>query len=112
MEKNWEKILVLGGEGGSVTLFGLRAEESGWIFMKETNESALIDLFDDEDLSSIAINQSKEVYQWSAALELLGRHFGRLVPRYVHPDFKDLVWEEVKQIAQNHNLSRWERICS
>jgi hypothetical protein len=112
MKKNWEKILVLGGEGGSVTLFGLRTEDSGWIFMNETNESALIDLFDDEDLSPIAINRSKEVYQWSDALRLLGRQWGRLVPRYVHPDFKNLIWEEVKQREQKHNLRRWERVCS
>jgi hypothetical protein len=111
MENNWEKILVLGGEGGSVTLFGIRTEDSSWIFMKETNETALIDLLEDEDFSSIAINRSKEVYQWSEALELLGRHWSRLVPRYVHPEFKGLIWKEIKQMKLMYDLKRWERVC-
>jgi 2-phospho-L-lactate transferase/gluconeogenesis factor (CofD/UPF0052 family) len=112
MEKNWEKVLVLGGEGGSVTLYGLRTEDGRWTFMKETNESALVDLFDDEDLSSISITRSNEVYEWSDALGLLGRHWSRLVPRYIHSDFKKLIWEEVNQLEKDYRLRRWEKACS
>jgi hypothetical protein len=112
MEINWEKILVLGGEGGSVTLFGIRTEDSSWVFMKETNETTLIDLFDDEDFSSIAINRSKEVYQWSEALELLGRHWSRLIPRYVHPEFKYLILKEIKQMNLKYDSKKWKRVCS
>lgn len=109
MEKTWERILVLGGEGGSVTLLGIRIKDSSWIFMKETNETGLIDLFEDEDFS--AINRSIEVYQWSEALELLGRHWSRLTPRYVHPEFKSLIWNEVKTIESMNNLSQWGKMC-
>lgn len=78
MSRNWEEIIVLSGEGGRITLLGSKTSDGTWIFMKETNETALTDILDDEDLSALVRQKSKEVTDWEQAIALLGRSWMRL----------------------------------
>ncbi|MGG2972080.1 hypothetical protein [Geobacillus stearothermophilus] len=111
MSQHWEKIIVLGGEGGRISLFGLKTLDGTWIFIKETNETALAHILVDEDLSSLVHQKSKVVTEWEQAIELLGESWTRLRPIYVHPEFKRQIWKEVTSKDDVHLLEYWERLC-
>lgn len=111
MSRNWEEIIVLSGEGGRITLLGSKSLDGTWIFMKETNETALTDILDDEDLSALVRQKSKEVADWEQAIALLGRSWMRLRPRYIHPEFKQQIWSEVTSKDDDQDLRHWERLC-
>ncbi|SOC23957.1 hypothetical protein SAMN05880501_11652 [Ureibacillus xyleni] len=111
MKNHWEEILVVGGEGGSIKLYGSKTAIGDWIYSTEKNESALIDFFDDEDLKSVAVQKSKVVSNWEEAIYLLGPYWMNLYPIHVHPAFKLKVWEEVNKQEEVRSLSRWKRLC-
>ncbi|GIP52929.1 hypothetical protein [Paenibacillus vini] len=112
MNQKWEEIIVLAGEGGSITLLGSKTSDDSWVFMKETNESALADFLVDEDLSALVHQKSKVVSDWEQAINLLGRSWMNLYPRYVHPEFRKPFWKIVASTNENyHLLERWERHC-
>ncbi|MUG86894.1 hypothetical protein GNP92_11135 [Paenibacillus timonensis] len=111
MNQTWEDILILGGEGGSVTLLGLRGQGETWIFRKKTNEGALADILDGEDLSELVQYRSMIVTNWVDALSLLGRSWMKLRPLYVHPQFKGLVWNEVRSEIKLRTRRDWEMSC-
>lgn len=106
----WEEIIVLGGEGGTVSLLGKRTLDDTWIFVKETNESALADFLDDEDLLNLVHQRSPEVTDWEQATALLGRTWMKLRPLVVHPEFKQLIWREVSSQSEYDLLSDWESL--
>src|SRR6266581_3169696 len=63
---DWEVILQLGAEGGSVTLYGMETER-GWLFYPVVNS-------------------------WEAAVALLDRYpWQRLCPLMIHPEFSERV---------------------
>jgi hypothetical protein len=111
MRSIWEEIVVLAGEGGRVTLLGARGMDGTWMFTKETNEAVLADILEDEDLSAHVRLQSKIVKDWGEAMKLLGRSWIYLRPRYVHPEFRQLIWDEIRSREEVISLIHWERLC-
>lgn len=105
----WEEIIVVGGEGGRITLLGSKEADGTWRFKKKSTEIALMDFFEEEDLSTLIHQQPKEVVDWEQALSLLGSFWTLLSPLYVHPKFKKLVWEKLSSLAGV--TSSWEMIC-
>ncbi|MBE5394936.1 MULTISPECIES: hypothetical protein [Paenibacillaceae] len=112
MGQRWEDIIVLSGEGGRITLVGSKTSNGTWLFRKKTDESALDDFFNDEDLSLLVHQKSKVVTDWEQAIALLGRSWVRLRPLYIHPDFKKLIWEAVSSKVEAHQLRYWEKIMN
>jgi hypothetical protein len=112
MDQVWEEIIILAGEGGSVTLLGSKNANGTWMmFRKETNEALLADLLDDEDLSGLVHLQSAIITNWADAIALLGRSWIHLHPRFVHPEFKQLIWSEISSSEVSFSLRHWERLC-
>jgi hypothetical protein len=111
MDNVWEEILVLAGEGGRITLLGSKNATDTWRFRKETNEAILADLLDDEDLSGVVYQKSKEVSDWIQAIALLGRSWMNLRPRYIHPEFRQHFWKEVNSKNGVNHLGDWESLC-
>ncbi|MCP8969947.1 hypothetical protein [Ectobacillus ponti] len=110
MKANWEEIIVLGGEGGSITLYGLQ-KDGNWLFCRERNESALASLLDEEDWHLLT-SQSECVGTWEEALALIEPYWMFLSPMHVHPAFREKMWTEVQQRGQEVWKKRgWERIC-
>ncbi|MGV3139915.1 hypothetical protein ACEF06_26295, partial [Brevibacillus agri] len=81
-----------------------------WIFKKQTDETALADFFDDEDLSLLVHQQSSFVTGLDQVFTLLGRFWFRLRPLYIHPEFKKLIWETVAPKIEAHQLRYWEKV--
>ncbi|GED28737.1 hypothetical protein BAG01nite_48390 [Brevibacillus agri] len=110
MRQYWEDIIVLSGEGGRITLIGSKTSNGSWIFKKQTDETALADFFDDEDLSLLVHQQSSFVTGLDQVFTLLGRFWFRLRPLYIHPEFKKLIWETVAPKIEAHQLRYWEKV--
>ncbi len=110
MKSKWEKILSLSGEGGRICLAGRRLETNVWEFVLVSDESTLVDTIQDEKLESI--RRSHVVSHWSEALQLLGRHWMRLSPKYVHPEFTERFLTEIENSDAKNMLHRWKRVCS
>jgi len=98
------KIIDIGAEGGSMTLFGWKDEQGEWHFQKESNECALIGMLeeDGEDWGgATGIARIDSFTGWDKALTLLYRWpWPALYPRYVHPEFADRVMQEVKRAVK------------
>jgi hypothetical protein len=135
---DWEVILEVGAEGGSVTLYGIQTQpsffsaaaprsglhvakaaelrkvdpkltEQGWFFKMNSTESI------DEELHSQF--DSPVVDSWEAAIGLFDRYsWQRLYPLIVHPAFSERIWSAVrdrlaKDYASGGQLDRWRTIC-
>src|SRR3990172_4575580 len=106
-----EIIFKVGAAGGSVTLYGVRANH-GWLFSRQVIDQT------PELIDEPAIRHKSEVtVSWQAALELMDRyHWHRLSPREVHSEFRELVWAAVisryeigdGDSKNHHNLSEWK----
>lgn len=112
MSERWEKILVLGAEGGKIVLLGQKNAEGTWIFTKEVDESVLAEIAGDEDLTYFHPRGLTKVHSWEEAVKLIGRSLSILNPLYVHPEFKRMIWHEVSTKERARNLMKWERLCS
>ena len=103
-----EVIMEIGGEGGSIILFGFRTER-GWSFSREVTECI------DEDRTG---HKSVVVGSWRAALKLVDRYpWCNLFPVRIHPEFKQKIWAAVQErlhrspgISQ-HQLGNWRKLC-
>jgi hypothetical protein len=66
---NWQVILELGGEGGSITLLGAQGEDGSWAFVLRTNEAGVFDLLSEEDQIGISpVSERPPVFSWPEAL--------------------------------------------
>lgn len=110
LSNTWEEIIVLGGEGGKVSLLGAKTLDDKWIFVKETNESALADFFDDDDLSNLIHQRSPEVTDWDQAITLLGRSWFKMRILFIHPEFKQRVQEAISSRTGVDYLSHWGKL--
>lgn len=106
-------IVEVGGEGGSITLFGIRFHD-GWRFRVERAESALLAMLDEDD--DIKLPEYRWVKTWSNALKQFDTYpWPHLYPLAVHPEFRNKVlkalqirekkgafvsWEEWQQVLQ------------
>ena len=111
----WETVLEVGGEGGRITLRGMRLNDQQWLFTKVRDESTLIDFLDAEDVESLGPflkGQSKAVVGFEQAVQLLNKAWPRFVPRVVHPEFRERIWNIVSQAElDSFHLSEWEELC-
>jgi hypothetical protein len=113
-------------EGGSLTVFGIKAA-SGWRFKVAVDEGTMFDLLSDEDRAGMTPSdfrsESDWVESWEAALALLNERWWHMTsPRQVHPDFRQRIWVAVQERAarkggEHHarwvrcHLDQWKRVC-
>ena|SRR5438132_2539279 len=108
---DWQVILQLGAEGGSITLYGMETER-GWLFSRNVSDWTP-ELLGKEHIQ----HKSPAVDSWQAALALLDRYsWQRLSPLIVHPEFSDRVWTAVRNRLTNDRASgsyfdSWRSIC-
>lgn len=109
-EPAMEKIVEIGGEGGSITLWGARREEGAWAFRLVTDENGLVEMLGETPVS--AQGDGRLVKTWRGALKLLARYpWKRLFPLYVHPDFTGLVATEIsRERLQAHEWEPWNAV--
>lgn len=103
-------IVMVGCEGGSLTLQGIQSPE-GWKFRAETNESALVD----DDIPPF-LNNRPWVGTWREALKQLDRYaWPRFYPIAVHPEFRDKVINALRA-RQKKGVEifwpRWRKVLS
>jgi hypothetical protein len=106
------KVLEVGAEGGSITLFG---NEIGgnWYFSRKVIDQTP-ELLDEDWI----VQHTKCVATFEAALRLIEQYpWHDLNPEVVHPDFRQKVFATVMERAQTarggepRRLSEWQRIC-
>lgn len=107
-----ETILEVGGEGGSITLYGLRTE-TGWLFSREVIDQSPL-LIDEAAIH----HESEAVDSWAAALKLMSRYpWMHLHPLNVHPEFREVVFIAAtspsgeRRGISAHQLSKWQSVC-
>lgn len=106
MSSNWEVIIKLRAEGGSISLYGMKLDNGEWIFSKETYE--IFDLEDEGDDQQTGkknkVRQFKStkgqakhtVKGWTGAMELLNQYpWKKLGPIHIHPEFATKILEEI-----------------
>jgi len=47
------KIVEIGGEGGSITLFGWKTDKGKWRFFRETDEGTLLNMMPKDDAAGL-----------------------------------------------------------
>jgi hypothetical protein len=108
---DWEVILQLGAEGGSVTLYGMRTER-GWLFSRNVSDWTP-ELVGEERIQ----HKSPVVDSWEAAVTLLDHYpWQRLSPLTVHPEFSERIWSAVrerleKDQASDRYFDSWRNMC-
>jgi len=110
---NIEIIVKVGGEGGSICLYGYKDSNGDWLFSRESNEEALRGMLSEEDAKGISFSsKSKWVKGWDEALVLLNRYpWKQLYPLYLNEEFKEIVLNEVRNDPNNSSrLSQWENL--
>ena len=97
-------ILMVGSEGGSLTLYGIQSPE-GWQFKVETSEAALVD---DEDVPDIP--ERPWVATWRSALKQLDAYpWMQLYPLEVHPLFSDKVAKALQARQKKDLVIDWDQ---
>jgi len=115
VNREFETIVEVGGEGGSIALKGVKNSKDNWIYFLSRNESVLWDLLDDED-KHLLDNESEEdkrfVTSWDKAIEMFDWYPWRdLYPLEVHEEFKNKVWDEVQSCRRRRCVEKWREIC-
>ena len=114
--KQSEVIFKVGAAGGSVTLYGVRANH-GWLFSRRVIDQTP-ELIDEPWIQHKSEVVDSTVDSWQTALELMDRyHWHRLSPREVHSEFRELVWAAVVaryELVSDEDyryLAEWEGLC-
>jgi hypothetical protein len=107
-----EVIVKVGGEGGSVALYGLRSK-TGWLF-----SLGLIDPATAFPGKTPAKGETKVVSSWPEALQLLDQYpWHRLYPVLVHPEFRAdtlnayIARDAISDGDQSRYRHKWEALC-
>ncbi|MFD1636888.1 NAD-dependent deacylase [Evansella tamaricis] len=131
MENDWQTILSLGAEGGSITLLGKEQHSGEWVFKKAVNEMNFDDLEDESfqptkstekvcTLKSPISNRGNEATSWEKAIKLLDHYpWPMLNPREVHPAFRKRVWSALQKEVKgkygdrinSYRLKKWSSLC-
>lgn len=126
MGNEWQTILLLGAEGGSIRLLGKEQMRGQWVFKKTVNEMNYDDLEDDSFQPRESTKKARttygenEVTSWEEAITLLKRYpWPMLHPLEVHPSFRKRVWIALqKQIKDKYGdrlntyrLKNWSKLC-
>ena len=107
-----ETILEVGGEGGSITLYGLRTA-TGWLFSREVIDQT------PELINEAAIQHESEIVDsWPAALKLMSCYpWMHLYPLKAHPEFRESIFTAATAPSEDHGnisdnqLGKWQRVC-
>jgi hypothetical protein len=92
-DMKWESIVELEGE---IKLIG-KKEEDKWSFAK----------IESKDLSK------KTTSEWTEAVWSLGENWQHFMAKYVHPDFRDKIWEEVIDVGlTKKKRQNWMLVCN
>lgn len=113
----WQQIIKIGAEGGSICLYGRKLENSEWQFLRETDESTVIDMLSDIDREGLeSCSKSDPVIGWRNAMEIIDRYpWPCLYPLYVHPEFSDAVMMELKNYKGDTSYidyGHWDAVCA
>jgi len=93
----WQKILVVGCEGGDVQILGHKRYD-GWIFKMATDESSLAAIFDEEDLPGELTSESGIVSSWEEALKLIDSYqWASMHPVEAHPEFAKVIMHALNE---------------
>jgi len=104
-----ETILELGGEGGSISLFGNRDVAGKWVFWTQTDESSMGELLDEEELRGLGslIKTSGVVPSLPEAFAMLNPSWRGLTPLQVHSEFRSAVLHEVQTSGTPEEIASW-----
>jgi len=107
-----EIILDIGGAGGSITLCGVKSPKGKWKFFKQSDESFIFDLLDEEDQEGVTpVSRTKCAFSIEEALMLLSDYpWVKLCPMEVHPNFLDTILAEVRRIGGQKEVGRWKKL--
>lgn len=115
----WQKILVVGCEGGSIELLGMK-QNDGWIFKMATDESSLASIFNEEDLVGELTSESGIVSTWEGALKLLDSYqWASMYPVEGHCEFAKEIMNALYERVdlpdfplnrENFDWERWSHI--
>ncbi|MDR7316047.1 hypothetical protein [Brevibacillus nitrificans] len=112
----WEIIVKVAGEGGSICLYGWKQKDGTWVYTRENDERTLADMLNQEDYETLkgSVHHFSSIVQdWNQATSMLGRNWLRLLPRCVHPDFSEKIWEIIRtsDVVPSHRLRNWAKLC-
>jgi hypothetical protein len=106
-----ETILELGGEGGSIMLFGNMDAAGKWEFWMQTDETAMSELLDEEDVRGLGslVKTSPVVFSLSEVFTLLDTHpsWRSLTPVQVNPEFRFAILHEVQKRGTPEEVASW-----
>lgn len=115
-EQSVKQIIVdIGFEGGGFELYGRKINDV-WEFWKE---GSYMD-FDENDDEIWREHKSEVVQGWDEAMKLLGDDWTVGYPIKIHPEFKDLIWQEFEAQRErwqlklkwaNEGRRDWAEIC-
>jgi hypothetical protein len=105
-----EIILIVGAEGGGVTLYGVK-DGGRWRFSLKMIDQTPV-MLDGKEI----VRDSQYVESWDEALTMLDRYpWVSLSPIRVHPAFRRAVWSAVQQrytgTNSHRDLARWRDRC-
>lgn len=108
-----ETILTVMAEGGSLDLYGRKSSLGEWQFSRHVDDWTPL-LLDEARIS----HTSTLVDSWDAALKLLDNYpWFQLVPRTVHPEFAERIWQAFSQrwktsaYGSEYCFERWQAAC-
>ena len=112
-------IVSIGGEGGSIDLYGYRDATNGWRFCRGVNDQTPAILPEGEYGGRTSNHSSAWVTGWDEGLQLLDRYpWARLTGLAVHPIFRQRAWTAVQQRLENAHgpgvgraREAWARLC-
>ena len=120
----WEVIVELGAEGGTIRLLGQQGDDGRWTYKSSTNEIFSLDENDEGFIENKkshkevrvlkpTIRNVGEVSTWEGAKAILKsfpiEHLG---PISVHHEFGDRLWELIKELNVDQNKrNRWATLC-
>lgn len=102
-------IFSLGGEGGSIDILGERTDQ-GWRYCFERNESALVDLLDEEDrdLIDMLVHKSRWHDTLNDVLNSLNPSYLTLRPIEVNPIFARQIWNWLSSASKEIQNIKWD----
>ena len=109
-----EVVFHVAGEGGSIALYGLRAD-SGWLFSFNFIDSSTA-----LPSKTSTMSHTNVVSEWQGALELLAdRAWHMLKPLCVHPEFREDIFNALvaRELVpggggKSRHRQRWEELCT